>query len=67
MFDLESERMLPHPRPSPYFLLSTSSLVKISFFPQPSAAIKIKAGGHDFYEGKTEHLLAKIMPTLQAR
>ena len=67
MFDLESEWTLPHPCPSPYFLLPTSPLVKISFFPQPSAAIKIKAGGHNFYEEKTEHSLAKIMPTLQAR
>ena len=39
---------LPHPHPTPYFLLSLTPLVQISFSSQPSAAIKIKDGGHDF-------------------
>ena len=39
---------LPHPHPTPYFLLSLTPLVQISFSSQPSATIKIKDGGHDF-------------------
>ena len=39
---------LPHPHLTPYFLLSLTPLVQISFSSQPSAAIKIKDGGHDF-------------------
>ena len=39
---------LPHPHPTPYFLLSLTPLVQISFSSQPFAAIKIKDGGHDF-------------------
>ena len=34
---------------------------------QPSAAIKIKDGGHNFRSQNTEHSLAKITPTLQAK
>ena len=33
---------------------------EISFSPQPSAAIKIKDGGHNFCQQNTEHSLAKI-------
>ena len=36
------------------------------FSPQPSAAIKIKDGGHDFRQENTEHSLVKITPALQA-
>ena len=39
---------LPHPHLTPYFLVSLTPLVQISFSSQPSAAIKIKDGGHDF-------------------
>ena len=47
---------------------STASLVKkIDFSLQPSAAIKIKDGGHNFRYEITEHSLAKIAPALQAR
>ena len=56
IFDLELEWTVrvggeergPYPNPSPYFWLSTAPLVQISFSPQPSAAIKIKDGGHNF-------------------
>ena len=34
--------------PFPYFLPTTAPLVHISFSPQPSTAIKIKDGGHNF-------------------
>ena len=40
---------LPHPHLTPYFLVSLTPLVQISFSSQPSAAIKIKDGGHDFH------------------
>ena len=39
---------LPHPHLTPYFLVSLTPLVQISFSSQPSAAIKIKDGGRDF-------------------
>ena len=55
----------PHPHPSPYFWPLTASLVQISFSPQPSAAVKIKDGGHSFREENTEHSLAKNTPALQ--
>ena len=38
----------------------------IYFSPQPSAAIKIKDGGHNIRYEITEHSLAKITPALQA-
>ena len=41
-------------------------LVQIYFSPQPSTAIKIKEGGHNFRYEITEHSLAKITPALQA-
>ena len=79
MLDLEWERTVgvrgreraksslhsPHPHPSPYFWPLIASLVQISFSPQPSAAIKIKDGGHSFREENTEHSLAKNTPALQ--
>ena len=40
---------------------------KIDFSLQPSAAIKIKDGGHNFRYEITEHSPAKITPALQAR
>ena len=46
---------LPHSRPS----------VKCSCSPQPSAAVKIKDGGHNFRLENTKHSLAKITPALQ--
>ena len=44
----------------------TAPLVQICFFPQPSAAIKIKDGGHKFRYEITEHSLARITLALQA-
>ena len=44
----------------------TAPLVQILFFPQPSAAIKIKDGGHKFRYEITEHSLARITLALQA-
>ena len=41
---------LPHPHPSPYFWPSTSPLIQISFSPQPSTAIEIKDGSHNFHK-----------------
>ena len=38
--------LLPQPHPSPCFGLSTAPLIQICFFPQSSASIKIKDGGH---------------------
>ena len=35
-------------------------LVQISFSPQPSAAIKIKDGGHNFRYGNIEHSLTNL-------
>ena len=60
MFDLESEWTVGvgeniHSRPS----------VKCSCSPQPSAAVKIKDGGHNFRLENTKHSLAKITPALQ--
>ena len=57
---------LPHTHPSPYFWPSTAPLVQIYFSPQPSAAIKIKNGGHSIRYEITEHSLAKIAPLLPA-
>ena len=57
---------LLHHHPSPYFWQSTAPLVQIYFSPLPSAAIKIKDGGHNFRYEITEHSLAKITPALQA-
>ena len=42
-------------------------IVQIYFFPQPSAAIKIKDGGQNFRYEKTEHSFAKLTPALRAR
>ena len=53
----KSSLHFPHPL--------TASLVQISFSPQPSAAIKIKDGGHSFREENTEHSLAKNTPAMQ--
>ena len=54
--------------PLPLFSFSTiiTPLIQISFSPQPSAAIKIKVGGHDFRYQNTDHSLAKVTPALQA-
>ena len=56
----------PTPTPLLIFDRRLPPLVQISFSRQPSAAIKIKDGGHDFREENTELSLAKITPTLQA-
>ena len=57
----------PRPHPSPYFWSLTAPLVQIYFSPQPSAAIKIKNGGHNIRYEITEHSLAKITSALQAK
>ena len=54
------------PPPLSLFLTITTPLIQISFSPQPSATIKIKVGGHNFFSENTDHSLAKIMPALQA-
>ena len=41
-------------------------LVQICFSPQPSAAIKIKDGGHNVRYEISEHSLAKITPAFRA-
>ena len=58
-----SRRSIYSPTPTPLFvfLLSLTRSVQISFSPQPSAAIKIKAGGHNFLWKNTEHPLTKIV------
>ena len=55
----------PHP-PLSLFLTVDRPLVQIYFSPQPSAAIKIKNGGHSIRYEITEHSLAKITPLLPA-
>ena len=62
----EKESSLSQPHPSPYFWPLTAPTLQISFSPQPSDAIKIKEGGHNFHQESTEHSLAKITPALQA-
>ena len=62
----KKKKPLPHTHPSPYFWPSTAPLVQIYFSPQPSAAIKIKNGGHSIRYEITEHSLAKITPLLPA-
>ena len=42
-------------------------LVQIYFSPQPSAAIKIKDGGHNVRYEISEHSLAKIAPAFRAK
>ena len=46
------------------FLLTTAYplLVQKSFYPQPSAVVKIKDSRYTFNQEKTEHSLAKITP-----
>ena len=57
---------LLQPHTSPYFWPSTANRNINVFFSQPSVAIKIKDGSHNFRQENTEHSLAKIMPALQA-
>ena len=58
----EGEKRLHSPTPLPSY-----HPLGINFYsPQPSAAIKIKDGGHNIHDEITQHLLAKIMPALQA-
>ena len=42
-------------------------VVQISFFPQPSAVIRIKDSSYDFHPENSKHLLANIAPAPQAR
>ena len=48
------------PTPPPLSFPVTYPLGKNFFSPQPSAAMKIKDGGYDFYRENTEYLRAKI-------
>ena len=62
----KGEIFSPSP-PLSLFWSSLTPLVKISFSPQLTTAIKIKDGGHNYRWKNTEYSLAKITPALQAR
>ena len=56
-----------YPTPPLSFLLTVpTSLVQITFSPQPSSAAKIKDDGYNFHHENTEHSRAKIKPALKA-
>ena len=51
--------------PSPFFWASLTSLIKIYYSPDSSAAVNIGYGGSDFHQENTEYPLTKITPVLQ--
>ena len=60
----ETSFLFIYPLPSPSFWPSHTPppLVQKSFYPQPSAVVKIKDSRYTFDQEKTEHSLAKITP-----
>ena len=59
----ETSFLFIYPLPSPSLLTTAYPLlVQKSFYPQPSAVVKIKDSRYTFNQEKTEHSLAKITP-----
>ena len=65
-FATSTKKPLPLPPPLSLFLTVDRPLSINFHSPQPSAAIKIKDGGHNIRYEITSHSLAKITPALQA-